>query len=311
VQIVRFALNTNTVHRAVLPNVTATVAVAQHIRTVTLGIFGKQNSGKLSPRLTGKSHTQGSDLWQVFDQNDVSVESLRDHHGHAFWWLTDEDRDGFLDHLNVVCANGFSRADVAALQSLVQVRQRDGFPDLLLTPIFIGRLDALKVPGFFNHQQETKTFVSATPYFCPLHLSHGKSGGSFRSVAKVVKESLKQLCLSDKATVEELFFDYDPSNREAPLPTASVRQLGPLYAGAFTCNPDDPCPHGQYSGIYVAEGTRFIHALKFASTRRNDQTKGPGRLSCITFDKETPARPFALGKFSHFGLGLFVPVFTV
>jgi CRISPR-associated protein Csb2 len=342
VQVVRFALNTNTVHRAVLPNVTATVAVAQRIRTVALGIFGRQNGGKLSPRLAGKSHTQENDLWQLFDQNDASVQSLKDHHAHASWWLTDEDRDGFLDHLNVVCADGFSRADVAALQSLVQVRQREGFPDLLLTPIFIGRLDALNVPGFFNQQQKTKTFVSATPYFCPVHLTR-KSGKS-RSVASVIQKSLESLGYGKDATIQEIVFDYDPATLDdtpnprltavtlpkdfirdasgklsvtyyppelttfaANMPTAPAGDLGPLYPGALIRNPDDPCPLGQRSGFYVADGTRFVPSQKFASTRRDDQTKGPGRLFCITFTAKQCARPFALGKFSHFGLGLFVP----
>ncbi|MFQ3670471.1 MAG: type I-U CRISPR-associated protein Csb2 [Verrucomicrobiia bacterium] len=343
-QIVRFALNTSTFHRAVLPNVTATVAVAQRIRTVALGIFGRQNHGKLSPQLTGKRSGDPDAPWQLFDQSHAFVTKLNDHAAHAQWWLTDEDHDGFLDHLNVFCENGFSRADVTALQSLVKVPQRDGFPDLLLTPIYVGRLDALRVPGFFEPSRKAKTFVSATPYFCPIHLTHGRGrGGKSRSLVDQIRKEIGQA--GRNTTILEIVFDYDPAtlnaspnprltavtlpkdfNRDShgkltgvtyhPLevttfvanpPTNPTTSLGSCYPNALVKNPDALCPLGQRSGIYVADGTRFLPAQKFASTRRDDQTKGPGRMLLITFTNPRPATLFALGKFSHFGLGLFVP----
>jgi len=305
VQVVRFALNTNTVQRAVLPNVTATVAVAQRIRTVALGLFGKQNQGKLSPQLVGRSIDNPDCPWELFDQSQNGVAPLRDHATHAHWWLTDEDHDGFLDHLSIVCENGFSRADVAALQSLVQVRQRDGLPDLLLTPIFAGRLKALTVPGFFESTANATTFVSATPYFCPIHLTRGKkSGGRPRSLGNPIRKELGADAEANQ--IQEILFDY-----ESIHPTAapeSGNNLGPHFSGSWLKDPDAPCPPGQNSGLYVADQTRFILSQKFASTRSNDRTRGPGRMLQITFAEPRHARLFALGKFSHFGLGLFVPV---
>lgn len=305
VQVVRFALNTNTVHRAVLPNVTATVAVARRIRTVALGIFGKQNQGKLSPQLVGKNTGNPDCPWELFDQNRGDVAPLRDHAAHAHWWLTDEDHDGFLDHLNVVCENGFSRADVAALQSLVKVQQRDGFPDLLLTPIFVGRLDALAVPGFFEPNAKATTFVSATPYFCPIRLKRGKkSGGRPRSLSNPIRKEFGADAEANQ--IQEILFDY-----ESIHPTAtpeSETNLGPHFSGSCLKDPDAPCPAGQNSGLYVANQSRFIPSQKFSSTRNNDRTRGPGRMLRITFANPRHARLFALGKFSHFGLGLFVPV---
>ena len=307
VQVVRFAINTDTAHRAVLPNVTATVAVSQRIRTVALGLFGKQNEDKLSPQLVGKSLGNLDCPWELFDRNRGDVAPLRDHASHAHWWLTDEDHDGFLDHLNIVCENGFSRADVAALQSLVKVQQRDNFPDLLLTPIFVGRLNSLTVPGFFEPAENAINFVSVTPYFCPIHLMHGKkSGGRMRSLWKPIRKELGPYLKVDR--IQEILFDYE-SDHLTTAPESGI-YLGPRFSGSWLKDPDATCLPGQNRGFYVAKQSRFIPSHKFSSTRKNERTIGPGRMLLIKLSAYRSARPFALGKFSHFGLGLFVPVYA-
>jgi hypothetical protein len=53
-QVFRYAMNTATVHRAALPPLTATLAIAQGTRAAAMAIFGRQNDGLCSPQLSGK-----------------------------------------------------------------------------------------------------------------------------------------------------------------------------------------------------------------------------------------------------------------
>ena len=82
----------------------------------------------------------------------------------------------------------------------------------VLTPIFEGKWDEYR-SAFSRIGETAQNFVSATPYFCPLHLSGGKSGGKNRpKLSNVVRGALATvpgLEASQSATVEELVFDYD------------------------------------------------------------------------------------------------------
>jgi len=221
-QVVRYALNTPTVHRAVLPPITATLAVAQHCRSAALSIFGRQNERCCSPQLSGKRLVDEAKRYALFaERDDENVTKFGDENGghpaHAYWWPVDEDGDGFLDHLIVLCHDGFSAKDMRALRALNQVKQHGNRPDLLLTPIFEGEWD--ECPSALSPLNGmTQNFVSATPYFCPLHLTGGKSGGKNRpKLSNIVKEAFRKAPCSGSAqirTVEELVFDYDPASLE-------------------------------------------------------------------------------------------------
>jgi CRISPR-associated protein Csb2 len=329
VDLVPYGLNTPTVHRAVLPPLTDTLLVADRFRSAVLAIYDEIHRGSRVPHPRSLSGREADDT------------VCRDHQ-HAFWWPTDEDNDGLLDHVTVYAPGGFPIREVDALRRLTRLRQRGGRPDLLVTPLFVGRAkDYGPWKEADNGQdQGTDWFVSATPYFCPLHLSHGRTGGSrVRPLTPVIREALQRQGLPhapDEVEIQELVFDYEPDELQAvtaaiesgkleqPVPPrqyfpvidrpalfpphsqALSRQLA-AFPGVSLKAPDNGYPFGLAVGLFVNRGTRFIRALSFCRNRRGFRVKGFGRMLVMQFRIPRSRQPFAIGSQCHFGLGLFVP----
>ena len=296
VTLVRFALNTATVNRPVLPPIADTLLFADKFRAATLAWHGHLKSGEHPRNLCGREESQNG-------------ERIVTGHDHAFFWPTDEDNDGFIDHVSVFCPSGFLPAEVDALRRLLRLRQRGGRPDILVTPVFLGQHEQ-----FWLKEKTATTFVSATPYFCPKHLGHGKkSGGATRSIAAEILVSLRltrQIVHdSEVARIDELIFcDYEPTATAAPnvLPSAEFQDL--RYTAARLKSADAPLPPGAVTGLKVEGGTRLIRALAFVRKRRRSMIQNLGRMFRIEFASPRVARPFSIGSQAHFGLGLFVPV---
>lgn len=314
VDLVVYALNTASVHRPVLPPLTDTLLVADRFRSAAMALCQ-------SPSRSLSGH-------------EIDDEPCKDH-DHAFWWPMDEDNDGFIDHVYVRARGGFPANEVDALRRMNRLRQRGGRPDILVTPVFVGR-----AADYRPWQGSTSTtFVSATPYCCPLHLSHGRTGGGrLRPVTPVIRNSLlRQGLISNVNEVEsitELVFDYDPDTLPTPAvvdarggaaipprqffpaiePPASPTPLAerspghrPSYPGVCRKDPDEGHPFGLSVGLFVSDGTRFIRALSFCRRRGEHQLKGNGRMLCLRFASPQLHQPFAIGSQCHFGMGLFVP----
>lgn len=312
VDLVRYALNTAT-HRPVLPPLTDTLLVADKFRNAAMAVCREPGRA-----LSGHE-----------DDNSPCKD-----HQHAFWWPLDEDNDGFIDHVMVWAPGAFEQREVDALRRLTRLHQRGGRPDLLVSPTYVGQVSAY---SSWNGHGAT-TFVSATPYFSPLHLSHGKaSSGHTRPITKVIRKGLLAQGIADEVDeISELVFDYAPQQLTAvqaalaagavrePIPPRQYFPLGdrpslypPLprpapvvherFRGAGLKDPDAGFPFGSSVGLYVDGGGRFIRALSFCRHRRNRQVKGYGRMLTIRFRTPRAPRPFAIGNQCHFGLGLFVP----
>ena len=229
-------------------------------------------------------------------------------HDHAFFWPTDEDNDGFIDDVSAFCPCGFLPVEVEALRRLLRLRQRGGRPDLLLTPVFLGPHES-----FWPVEQTAATFVSATPYFCPRHLGHGKkSGGAMRSIAAEIRASLRitrQVADdAEVARIDELVFWEDPAAGCACLDSVMPADFNdPRYPEARLKPADVPLSPGMVSGLKVEGGSRLVRALAFVRKRRQSVIQNIGRMFRIEFAAPRPARPFSIGSGAHFGLGLFVP----
>lgn len=314
VDFVRYALNTVTTHRPVLPPLTDTLLVADKFRSAAMAVCREPS--------------------RILSGHEDDDSPCKDHE-HAFWWPVDEDNDGLIDHV-LVCAPGeFKQREADALRRLTRLRQRGGRPDLLVSPTYVGRASEY-APW---KKSGVTTFVSATPYFCPLHLSHGKTGsGRTRSVTRVIREGLRQQGMTEAIDeISEIVFDYAPEGlmavqealatgaEEEPVPPRQYfpvaeapsdyppmpRRNGivdPRFRGASLKDPDAGFPFGVSVGLRIDGGNRFVRALSFCRRRRNWQTKGFGRMLLIRFQEPRMPRPFAIGDQCHFGLGLFVPV---
>ncbi|HEY7428902.1 MAG TPA: hypothetical protein VH682_32020 [Gemmataceae bacterium] len=328
VNLVRYALNTATVHRAVLPPLSDALLVADRFRSAVMALA--RHPGRA---LSG---------------HEADGDACREH-DHAFWWPMDEDNDGFIDHVTVYAGGGFEQHEVDALRRLTRIRQRSGRPDLLVTPIYVGRDHEYKPWHPFRNEgdqtidQRTNVFISATPYYCPVSLSRGRNSRASRphSIKKDIQKRLRQqklIDLDDDVEVQEFVFDYAPSELQAVQlaiangkihPPVPPRQYFPVidppvvyaelpkpvspgtengrYEGSVQKDPDEPFTFGLCSGLYVDGGSRFVRSLAFCRRRRNHEVRGPGRMFCLIFRNERPRRPFAIGDQCHFGLGLFVP----
>ncbi len=292
VTLVRFALNTATVNRPVLPPLTDTLLFADKFRAATLAWHGHLKSGEHPRNLCGR-------------ENDDNGERRVEGHNHAFFWPTDEDDDGFIDHVSVFCPQGLLISEVDALRRLLRIRQRGDRPDLLVTPVFIG--DAV---DFGPWKRDASVFVSATPYYCPVNLSHGKkSGGRIRSVEAEIRRSLMLtgVIRTETETVEIRELVFADVSDGIPATWTHVEFADPRYCGFWLKPPDEPPVPGAIAGFYVDSGNRLLRALEFCRRRRRHGIEAMGRMLHIRFAAPRAARPFSIGSQCHFGLGLFVP----
>lgn len=320
VDLVRYALNTAMVNRPVLPPLTDTLLVADRFRSAAMAVC-RQPGRALS------GHEQDG--------------SPSKDHQHAFWWPLDEDNDGFIDHVMVWAPGGFENHEIDALRRLTRLRQRGGRPDLLVIPVFVGQEEDYGAWQAHSDTAAASLYISATPYICPVHLSHGrKSSGRKRSLKReIMKGLLAQRIVEtedDVSTVDEMVFDFAPAELagvnqavashaatepipprqffsvlEAPgtyprLPKTSV-VADARYRNAFLKDPDEGYCFGSSVGLLVDHGTRFVRAVSFCQRRRGHGVRRHGRMLRITFSRPRPPRPFAIGSECHFGLGLFVP----
>ncbi len=320
VDFVRYALNTATVNRPVLPAITDSLLVADRFRSAVMALC-REPSRALSGHETDGSPSKD--------------------HQHAFWWPLDEDNDGFIDHVSVWAPSGFEQREIDALRRLTRLRQRGGRPDLLVTPVIVGQVAAYD-SWSIGQKSEANVFVSATPYFCPIHLSHGRGkSGRIRSLKREVIKSLQLQGVIESEDevldVEEIVFDYAPDELASVIqaiashaiaePT-SPRQFFPVtdapeeypslpkrmvtsdvrYEGASLKAADEGYCFGATLGLRVDQGMRFIRALSFCRRRRQHELRGRARMLQITFCQPKPPRSFAIGSQCHFGLGLFCPI---
>jgi CRISPR-associated protein Csb2 len=316
VDLVRYALNTATVGRAVLPSVTDTLLVADRFRSAAMALCRE-------PSRTLSGH-------------EVDDSPCKDHE-HAFWWPMDEDNDGFIDHAMVFAPGGFDQREIDALRRLTRLRQRGGRPDILVTPTFVGR--SSEYPPWTRGGQPTTTFVSATPYFCPIHLSHGRGrSGKPRPILPELFKGLMQLGViaseGEVESIQEIIFDYAPNDliaTEAAISAGQThepvvprqyfpvvtppQQFSPLpnahafrdlrFLEACCKHPNEGFTFGTSIGLLTNNGSRFIRAMSFCRRRRNHEVRGPGRMFRVEFVHPRQPRPFAIGSQCHFGLGLF------
>lgn len=269
-QVARFVLDS-----AVLPLVTETLPVAESVRRILMGIYGRRfpapdGSLGLSPIFSGK----GAD-----------GQALQGH-GHAYYLPTDEDKDGRLDHLTIVANDGFRDNELQTLDRLRELksyeREQSGHP-LRVLLLGLGRLEDYQPLPLRSSQ----VWVSATPFLASRHL---KKRGTKRDpqelwnspqrfLAAVLQEEIARL-IERRAELRGLLLD---AIKIEPL----VDQQGVFWVGA-----------------------RHLRPIQFKRFRQTPGDDGGARAAGsfrIDFGRMVGG-PIPLGHSCHFGLGLFVPV---
>jgi CRISPR-associated protein Csb2 len=132
----------------VLPLATSTLEIAERVRTKLMGIHKALAGGPelVSSRFSGK---------------DAEGKPLKGHR-HVFVLPSDENHDGRLDHLLVVCRDPLDRVERLALDRLQSLWQSDGRPDIRCIPVRWGALEQLLRQA--THLSSVTPFVPARHY---------------------------------------------------------------------------------------------------------------------------------------------------
>ena len=137
----------------VLPMVTATLEIAEQARKLLMGEHKSRAGGpeRVSQKFSGK---------------DAEGRPLSGGHKHAYILPFDDDGDGRLDHMLVVCREPFDQTEVLALDGLRPLWQPDGRPHVRCIPVKWGQAKDLWAAG--------SRFVSVTPFVPCRHHRQGR-----------------------------------------------------------------------------------------------------------------------------------------
>ncbi len=269
-QVARFALDST-----VLPLLTDTLRVAEAARFDLMGIYG---------RLTAKDGVHGKS--RMFSGKEPDG-MLITRHRHCYYLPTDEDGDGRLDHLTLFARDGFSNADLRAIDKLRQIKLRKRNESTHpLRPILLGM-------GVVNEFQPgplkpSRCSISATPFISPRL---PKTSGRHKPRSQ---EALHAFVLSQFKLELQRWI-------ERTEPPFTVEDVGAELLLDENGNTRRWCPSKE------AFKERAIQFKRFRQKRGDDGGKRPAAFFHLTFPDPVPG-PIALGHSSHFGLGLFVPV---
>jgi CRISPR-associated protein Csb2 len=141
----------------VLPVVTHTLEISEQVRVRLMGIHKKIAGGAefVSPRFSGK---------------DNDGEPLRGHK-HSYILPFDENQDGKIDHLLVVCRDGFDDQEQSTLDRLTSLYQRGRDYEIRCIPVKFGRMAELSGPA-------RRLYASTTPFVPTRHYRRGRGAFS-------------------------------------------------------------------------------------------------------------------------------------
>jgi len=271
-QVVRFALDST-----VLPLVTETLAIAEHVRRKLMGIYG---------RITERNGSKGKSA--VFSGKDAEGNPQAGHR-HAYYVPTDEDGDGRLDHLTVVAEKGFDPQELRALDRLRTLKRREELPTIHLLMLGWGTLDNFTVPPL----EKSDRWVSATPF---VVTRHPKKNGRKRDPEELLRKPHLFIQTVLKEEIERFSLRRDIGHPESVA-------IEPLYDERTEVFRIDP---QRWAENATGAHLRPIQFKRFRSKPGDDGGRRPAGAFRIQFEK--PIRgPVSLGKHSHFGMGLFLP----
>lgn len=264
IQVVRYALDST-----VLPLVTETLPVAEAARRALMSWHG---------RLTETNGVRGrSDVLSGKNENGERLNG----HSHAYYFPTDEDGDGRLDHLTIHAEGGFGSNERRAFDHVSQLRTgREGDERHPLTVLLLGTGTHDEFhPGPLR---QAKTWISATPYIATHYAkTRGRNRIDLRS----------------------------PEARAAFLQENLRAQLAAVRSDLFGETRVDVEIEPLWDSNHVFEIAKRWRPIEFKRFRRRADDDGGRRLAgAFRLKFPEPVKgPFALGWSSHFGMGLFLP----
>ena len=255
----RYALDAS-----VLPPVEDTLPLAEQARRHLMGRYKRVRQ----QREYGRQVPPDAEAFvsATFSGKDADGQPLTGH-GHAYYLPSDEDGDGWIDHLTVYAAHGFAADEVAALDRLRRLPFGEG-EALQLLLVGLGSARDLRAPLL----AESTIWVSATPFVVTRYPK---------------RRGAKRDRLEDYATPQAFarhVLRQELERRAELPPVLAIEEL--LWIGAHRLRP--------------------IQFKRFRNKRGDDGGRRPAGGFRITFAAGVRG-PLCLGHSCHFGLGLFFP----
>jgi len=256
-EVVRLALSGR-----LLPAVSDTLRWGDVARRAAMSRYGRLNSRRASPALSGKSH---------------DGQPLRGHR-HTFYLPTDEDGDGYLDHITLVMPGGLDAAELAAVASIDALSLGGMRLAVRVSIEGIGAAndfrDVLPIFGV------SSKWRSLTPYVLPRHVKFRgpRDAGGLRRMVDGPEDQVAQ----------EVSTRWPEGPRLVRVERRDV------------CEPIRSMVPG------CAEGSPPFEFFR----HRNSGSNGGGAFNFLLEWAEPVPGPVALGFSCHYGLGLFVPMWN-
>ena len=208
---------------------------------------------------------------------DASGEPLRGHQ-HAFYLPTDEDGDGRLDHLTIWAPGGLRQAEFRATVGVNSLHLGGGREAVRLSYLSHGNDEDFRGASPLFHK--SNRWRSLTSYVLPRHVKfRGRrdNDGRKRMVDGPEEQIRRELSLRYP---ERHLHDVTISDHREPIA---------------------PMQSGRFNGLRPFDFFRY---------RSGGGSSGGGAYN-FTLEFEAPVSgPLALGFACHYGLGLFVPVYS-
>lgn len=247
------------------PPIRETLSLGESARRALLGLYGRLNGGQQSPNLSGKN-------------GDGSPETGA---GHTHYIPTDEDNDGFIDHLTVYSRTPFtSPSEIQTLESFEYLRLPDGN---LVRMELTGKGPLREFYDSCPLFRPSPFWISATPFFPSRYL---KRRGILRD--RCGKDAFHATALVEE--LDRMGFPAPTHLLELPAqPEEDIRQEEGLLA--------------RFLKQSLPESfSNFVSERRFGPGNRGTST---GKGFFLVFPGNV-AGPLFAGYAAHFGLGLFV-----
>lgn len=256
VHAVRYALDANP-----RPLLTKAVTLGEWARLAALGRYGRLTSGGRSPVLSGRG-----------------PEGPLSGHRHAFYLASDENGDGWLDHLTIYAPAGFGGAEAEALASLDRLWDRER-PEVRL--MLLGLFPEAELAAHHPWARPAAVWESVTPYVLTRHPKRHRDG----------RPKLNH------------------RGEQVDGPEDQVRREWALRQAAAATPLPDLVAVELIEGVYLGRLGRTLRWLEFRRWReRGLGTHTPWYCGLRLTFAAPVAGPLALGYACHYGLGQFRPV---
>lgn len=264
--VVRFVMDA-----PVLPSYAKTLEIAESARRTAMGCYKN-----VVMRVQDQSPSQRIRS-EVFSGKDENGNPLKGH-GHAFYIPTDEDGDGFLDHLTIYAPMGFGEDEIKALYEMENIKpwRKDEAPINLLL-MAIGQIDDIKADLLFG---PSRVWESATPF---LATRHQKARGTKKDPPELLGIE------NQRAFAQQVLKEEIDRFRMVRTDLPEVLKIEPLN-------------HEHRIGVHKLRPIQF---KRFRRKRGDDGGKRASGAFRIIFSEPVKG-PIVLGYHSHFGMGLFL-----